>query len=87
MAVPARRDPVVRIQPNGDSITVRLCGDEWKHWTSTEDGYRVAENKRGYLCYIQQACGGKEKLSCRIAKDANKRSRCEQVWLKRKGIK
>ncbi|MCQ2346559.1 MAG: M6 family metalloprotease domain-containing protein [Paludibacteraceae bacterium] len=84
--VPARRDPMLRIQPDGDSLTILLRGDEWKHWTMTLDGYLIRENRHGTLCYIRQTCGDKQKISCRQAHDADKRTKRERKWLNKHGI-
>ena len=77
--VPASPKPAVVAQPNGDSLTIRLVGDEWHHHCTTLDGYPVVQNKRGYWCYskpkhIQQP-------SCRKAHNEDQRTRCEQRWL------
>ena len=45
--VPARPGVIERVQPNGDTIRVRLHGDERQHWMTLEDGKTlVAENKK-----------------------------------------
>lgn len=74
--VPAYPGVIEKVQPNGDTLHVRLVGDERKHWTTTEDGYKIALNKRGYYCYLRN-----EHLTCRKAHDAAHRSKCEEKWL------
>ena len=76
--VPASPGAIEKVQPNGDTLHIRLVGDEWKHWTVTEDGYKIAPNKRGYYCYIRNG-----RTTCRKAHDANQRSKSEQRWLKK----
>lgn len=84
--VQAYRQPIQRVQPNGDTITVLLRGDEWHHFTMTADGWEIQENKRGYLCYSRMR-HQQTQPSCRKAHNANRRSRCEQRWLNRHGIR
>ncbi len=38
-------------QPDGTSLTIRLHGDEWFHWITTDDGYRIVRNQRGIFEY------------------------------------
>ena len=46
--VPAYPGVIERVQPNGDTVYVRLHGDEHKHWMTLEDGKTlVIENKKG----------------------------------------
>ena len=53
--VPAYRGVIERVQPNGDTIYVRLHGDERRHWMTLEDGETlVKENKKGYICYAKK---------------------------------
>jgi len=93
-AVPARRTPFEVAQPNGDSITVRLHGDEWFHFYTTEDGYLLAKNEKGYYCYAvweeYTDENGKERRRAvakrRVAKNEADRSRYEKRWLVRKKI-
>ena len=48
--VPAYRGVIERVQPKGDTIYVRLHGDERMHWMTLEDGETlVKENKKGYM--------------------------------------
>ena len=58
--VPAYKGVIERIQPNGDTIYVRLHGDERYHWMTLEDGKTlVKENKKGYICYAKKKKNGK----------------------------
>lgn len=85
--VPAYPYPIARVQPDGDTLIIRLHGDERKHWTTTDDGYVIRENKNGTLCYALQKKDGTVIASRKQAHNADKRTRCEQQYLKRKGIK
>lgn len=85
--VPAYRGLIERVQPNGDTIHVYLRGDEWSHFTMTEDGWQLLENEKGWLKYAKKNRRGEVVMSCRKAHDAAKRKRCETRWLEKKGIK
>ena len=50
-AIPANPEPITFIQPNGDTLTIRIKGDERIHWRETMDGYTLLFNKEGYLTY------------------------------------
>lgn len=83
--VPAFRGVIARVQPDGDTIRTYLRGDERSHFTMTIDGWQIMENKKGFLCYAVKK-RGEVKVSRRVAHDADKRSRCENRFLRRKGI-
>ena len=71
--VPAYPGVIERVQPNGDTIYVRLHGDEHKHWMTLEDGKTlVIENKKGYICYAKQKKNGKVVATCRKVKQEKK---------------
>ena len=58
--VPAYRGVIERVQPNGDTVYVRLHGDERYHWMTLEDGKTlVKENKEGYICYAKKKKDGR----------------------------
>ena len=58
--VPAYQGIIERVQPNGDTVYVRLHGDERKHWMTLEDGKTlVKENKKGYICYARKTKNGR----------------------------
>lgn len=44
-AAPANPTPVTLQQPNGESILIKLVGDEYYHFNTTIDGYTVINNK------------------------------------------
>ena len=43
-AVPANPQPVKVQQPDGTYVTIKLNGDEWMNFTTTEDGYSVVKD-------------------------------------------
>ena len=58
--VPAYKGVIERIQPNGDTVYVRLHGDERRHWMTLEDGKTlVKENNKGYICYAKKKKDGR----------------------------
>lgn len=67
--VPAYRGVIERVQPNGDTIYVRLHGDERRHWMTLEDGETlVKENKKGYICYAKKKKDGRIVTTCKKVK-------------------
>lgn len=71
--VPARPGVIERVQPNGDTIRVRLHGDERQHWMTLEDGKTlVKENKKGYICYAKKKKDGRIVATCRKVKKSQK---------------
>lgn len=70
--VPAYPGVIERVQPNGDTIYIRLHGDERMHWMTLEDGKTlVVENKRGYVCYAKKKKSGKVVATCKKVKGEN----------------
>lgn len=94
-AVPANPRPMNYVQPNGDTITIRLVGDEHFHFNITVDGYLIQKNSKGYYCYATWQEKKDEKgetyrvpvATRRKVHNADKRSKCEQRWLKRQAEK
>ena len=67
--VPAYQGVIERVQPNGDTIYVRLHGDERRHWMTLEDGETlVKENKKGYICYAKKKKDGRIVATCKKVK-------------------
>ena len=85
--VPAYRGLIERTQPNGYVLRTYLRGDEHKHWTMTEDGWQLLENKKGWLVYATQKKDGTIVASNKKARNAEDRKKCEVKWLNKKGIK
>ena len=73
--VPAYQGVIERIQPNGDTVHVRLHGDERMHWMTLEDGKTlVKEDKKGYICYAKKKKNGQIVATRRKVKQS--RSEC-----------
>ncbi len=51
IAVPAHKGSVSVRQQDGTMLTLRLHGDEWRHFTTTDDGYTVVRNADGNYVY------------------------------------
>ena len=72
--VPARPGVIERVQPNGDTIRVRLHGDERQHWMTLEDGKTlVAENKTGYICSAKKKKNGQIIPTCKKVRNKKKK--------------
>ena len=72
--VPAYKGVIERVQPNGDTVYVRLHGDERRHWMTLEDGVTlVKENKKGYICYAKKKKNGQIVATCKKVKQSQKR--------------
>ena len=84
--VPARREAGHYVQPDGDTLVVRLFGDERSHFCTTEDGYVIRENSNKTYCYAIP-CNEGTKPSKMQAHNANKRTEKEKKWLEKKGIR
>ena len=79
-AIPADPTPVKVTQPDGSTLTVRLHGDEFFHFTTTHDGYTVMKNEAGYYTYARLEQGHLVPGD-RIAHDLAQRSIGEMVEL------
>ena len=51
LASPAHRGSVLMPQPDGTMVTVKLVGDEFYHFNTTEDGYTIMINDAGAYVY------------------------------------
>ena len=72
--VPAYRGVIERMQPNGDTLYVRLHGDERRHWMTLEDGKTlVIENEKGYICYAKKKKNGQIVATRKRVKQSQKR--------------
>lgn len=85
--VPAYRGIIERVQPNGDTLRTYLRGDEHMHWMMTEDGWQIRENNKGWLKYVKLNRKGEVVIGWRKAHNAEKRSKCEQRWLDKHGVR
>ena len=81
MAIPANRKPVQVTQPDGSRVTIQLHGDEWLHFTTTDDGYSVVKNQQGYYVYAQLDNNRELKATQVVAHDAQERKASEVAFL------
>ena len=80
MAVPAHKGKVSVKQPDGSTVTIRLHGDEYMSFTTTEDGYTVVKNDKGYYCYAVKQ-GSTLTTTDIVAHDSNMRDAKETAFL------
>jgi len=73
-AVKAYRGPIQVTQPDGSQLSIRLHGDEFRHYQTTEDGYMIKQNDKGYYTFADVDSTGTLIESNLVAKNANKRS-------------
>ena len=81
--VRATPHPICVAQPNGDSLTIRLHGDEHGHFHTTADGYKIKKNDKDFFCYVKTDKRGKEKISWFKAHNPNERKWCEKRFLRK----
>ncbi len=81
-AVKAYPFPVSITQPDGTQLTILLQGDEWHHFKTSEDGYLLKENTKGFLTYATVNSAGAVVESNFIAKNAANRTITEIQFLK-----
>ena len=78
-AVPAHKGKVTVTQPDGTTVTLRLHGDEYLHFTTTDDGYSVVKSVDGFYRYARLD-GGKLVATDVVAHDATART-AEEISL------
>lgn len=81
-AVKAYPFPVSVKQPDGTELKVRLHGDEFRHFQTTEDGYLIKQNVKGFYSYATVDANGNILESDVVAKNANKRSVADIQFLR-----
>ncbi len=74
LAVKAYPYPITITQPDGTQLTIRLHGDEYHDYKTTEDGFILKANAKGFLTYATINAQGETVESNRIARDINKRT-------------
>lgn len=80
MARPAHKAAVKVQQPDGTYVTIRLHGDEWRSFNTTDDGYSVVKDSRGYYVYAELK-DGQLKATAQVAHDLSERSTKELAFL------
>jgi len=81
-AVKAYPYPISVIQPDGTSLTIRLYGDEYRKKRTTEDGYQIEQNEKGFYVYLETEASGRLKQSAIVARNADRRSTGDRRFLK-----
>jgi len=84
-AVPAYKGSVKVSQPDGGIVTLQLHGDEYLHFTTTDDGYSVVKNSHGAYVYAQLDAEGQLVPTAVVAHDAAQRMEAEVAYLQ--GVK
>ncbi len=79
-AVPADPRPKHYVQPDGTTITVKKCGDEYGHFYLTEDGYLLVK-RDGYMRYANVDASGNIVVSDINASPAMLRTPVEESYL------
>jgi len=74
LAVKAYPYPITVTQPDGTQLTIRLQGDEFYDYKTTEDGFILKANAKGFLTYATQNLLGEIVASEYIARDIDKRT-------------
>lgn len=79
-SIPARPGKVKVTQPDGTQLTIELHGDEYRHFTTTADGYTVVKAADGFYYY---AVKNQTELlpSQYVARDAEQRTAAENLYL------
>lgn len=73
-AIPARRDVITYVQPDGLQISITLVGDEFGSYCMTTDGLMVEKDSDGSWKYVTSIEGGRRKLSKIYAHDISHRN-------------
>ncbi len=81
LAVKAYPYPITVTQPDGTQLTIRLQGDEFHDYKTTEDGYILKVNAKGFLTYGTQNAQGEIVESNLIAHDIDTRTTEEIEFL------
>ncbi len=79
-AIPAYPYPIKFTQPDGNEVTIRVHGDEFYNYYTTEDGYTVVQNNAGYYMYGMKE-NGMVVASNIVARNIEQRSVAEKAWL------
>jgi immune inhibitor A len=82
LAVKAYPYPITVTQPDGSQLTIRLQGDEFRDYKTTEDGYLLKVNANGILTYATINTLGETVASNLIAHDIDKRTPEDIEFLK-----
>ena len=81
-AVKAYPFPITVRQPDGSPLTIRMNGDEFHHFKTSEDGYLLKTNSKGFLSYATVNSSGAVVESEFIARNVSRRTATEIQFLK-----
>ena len=84
-AIPAHKGSVRVAQPDGSMLTLRLVGDEYLHFNTTDDGYSVVRNQQGAYVYACKGSNGQLAPTALVAHDAPERLPSEASYLQEVG--
>ncbi len=80
-AIPANPAPMVKLLPDGSTLTVRLCGDETFHYYMSEDGLPLLQDEQGFFYYAHS--NGADLVHTYVkANDVEKRSANETAFVR-----
>ena len=82
LAVKAYPYPITITQPDGAQLTIRLQGDEYHDYKTTEDGFILKANADGFMTYATQNALGETVESKLIAHNIDSRTEEEIEFLK-----
>ena len=86
-AAPARRGPVILIQPDGTSFTARFQGDEFMRIKTTAEGHAIMQDTEGWWCYATYGPDGSKTCSgWRVGQDAPSEVLSRSMDIPRAGI-
>ena len=82
LAVPAIPWPLEVTQPDGTTLTIRLYGDEWFNYTTTEDGFMIVKNQQNFYVYATVSQTGQVFPTNLIARNEDARNVSDVNFLK-----
>lgn len=80
-AVPAPPYSISVRQPDGTSLTIRLHGDEYFHYTTTTDGYVIVQGPGGFYYHASYQSDGSRKLMSVRAANPDQRTASQAAAL------
>ena len=84
-ARPAYRGTTKVTQPDGSSVTIRLVGDEYLHYNTTDDGYSLVRREDGAYVYAQMNDEGQLEPTALLAHDVGERTVAERNYVESVG--
>ncbi len=82
---PAYRGTTRVLQPDGSSVTIRLVGDEYLHYNTTDDGYSLVRRDDGAYVYAKKSNEGQLEPTTLLAHDVDERTAEERSYVERTG--